>query len=413
MKPKIRFKKFESKWEYKLFSETFEILKNNSLSRSELSDHGRVKNVHYGDILIKFEECLELVSIDLPFIKDEIVAKKLLQRCPLKNGDVVFADAAEDNTVGKCSEIVTAGNESVVSGLHTIPCRPKFDFAERYLGYFLNSPSFHDQLLPHIQGTKVSSISRKAMTNTNIYYPSDTQEQKDLSKFFKFLNFLISTSTSRLASLKQIKAASLQSMFPQEGETIPRIRFKGFCGKWKETEFGALLKECFDKSTVENEDILLSSAISGIYLNSELFGHQRGASNIGYRKIKKNMLILSAQNLHLGNANVNLRFEHGLVSPAYKIYDLIDIFPSFMHQWIKRDVTKKRFLNATTAGASVCRKNIVWNDLYKQTLFIPSYNEQIKIASYFNNLDRQITLQTLRLEKLKQIKVACLDKMFV
>lgn len=125
------------------------------------------------------------------------------------------------------------------------------------------------------------------------------------------------------------------------------------------------------------------------------------------------MLILSAQNLHLGNANVNLRFEHGLVSPAYKIYDLIDIFPSFMHQWIKRDVTKKRFLNATTAGASVCRKNIVWNDLYKQTLFIPSYNEQIKIASYFNNLDRQITLQTLRLEKLKQIKVACLDKMFV
>lgn len=55
---------------------------------------------------------------------------------------------------------------------------------------------------------------------------------------------------------------------------------------------------------------MLSCAIDGMYLNSELFSHFRGSSNIGYLKVKKNDLILSAQNLHLGNCNVNLRFEH-------------------------------------------------------------------------------------------------------
>ena len=150
-----------------------------------------------------------------------------------------------------------------------------------------------------------------------------------------------------------------------------------------------------------------------MYLNSELFGHQRGASNIGYKKIKKNMLILSTQNLHLGNANVNLRFEHGLISPAYKVYEIVTISPLFLQQWIKMDSTKVFFLNATTAGASLCRKNIVWDDLYKQIVLIPSKNEQVKIGLFFSNLDKQISLQTQRLEKLKQIKAACLDKMFV
>lgn len=179
-------------------------------------------------------------------------------------------------------------------------------------------------------------------------------------------------------------------------------------------KFGILLKECTDKSTSEDEDILLSSAINGVFLNSELFGHQRGRSNIGYRKVRRNMLILSAQNLHLGNANVNLRFEHGLVSPAYKIYDLYNVLPEFMYHWIKREETKKFFLDATTAGASLCRKNIVWTDLYKQNILLPkSDTEQQSIASFFTSLDRQIALHTQRLEKLKQIKAACLDKMFV
>ena len=134
-----------------------------------------------------------------------------------------------------------------------------------------------------------------------------------------------------------------------------------------------------------------------MYLNSELFSHFRGSSNIGYLKVKKNDLILSAQNLHLGNCNVNLRFEHGIISPAYKVYELVGCNPLFMQAWVKKDSTKDFFLKASTEGASVCRKNIVWEELYKQELPVPSIEEQTKVGEYFNSLDHLITLHQRKL----------------
>ena len=161
---------------------------------------------------------------------------------------------------------------------------------------------------------------------------------------------------------------------------------------WEQRKFGSLLNEIREKTTIENEDTLLSCAIDGMYLNSELFSHFRGQSNIGYLKVKKNDLILSAQNLHLGNCNVNLRFEHGIISPAYKVYELVDCNPLFVQAWIKMDKTKDFFLKSSTEGASVCRKNILWEELYKQELVVPAIEEQTVIGTYFEQFDQLITL---------------------
>ena len=157
---------------------------------------------------------------------------------------------------------------------------------------------------------------------------------------------------------------------------------------------------------------MLSCAIDGMYLNSELFSHFRGSSNIGYLKVKKNDLILSAQNLHLGNCNVNLRFEHGIISPAYKVYELVGCNPLFMQAWVKKDSTKDFFLKSSTEGASVCRKNIVWEELYKQELPVPSIDEQTKVGEYFYSLDHLITLHQRKCEQTKNLKKYMLQKMF-
>lgn len=157
---------------------------------------------------------------------------------------------------------------------------------------------------------------------------------------------------------------------------------------------------------------MLSCAIDGMYLNSELFSHFRGSSNIGYLKVKKNDLILSAQNLHLGNCNVNLRFEHGIISPAYKVYELVGCNPLFMQAWVKKDSTKDFFLKSSTEGASVCRKNIVWEELYKQELPVPSIEEQTKVGEYFYSLDHLITLHQRKCEQTKNLKKYMLQKMF-
>ena len=98
----------------------------------------------------------------------------------------------------------------------------------------------------------------------------------------------------------------------------PKVRFKRDDGSnypdIQQVPFGDVVKPFTEKTKTENEDVLLSCAINGVFLNTELFGHQRGASNKGYKKVRRNTLILSAQNLHLGNANVNQRFDHGICS---------------------------------------------------------------------------------------------------
>ena len=192
----------------------------------------------------------------------------------------------------------------------------------------------------------------------------------------------------------------------------PKIRFKGFTETWEQRKFNNLFVERRDKTKEENEDTLLSCAIDGMYLNSELFSHFRGSSTIGYLKVKKNDLILSAQNLHLGNANVNLRFESGIISPAYKVFNLIDCEPNYVQAWVKKDSTKNFFLSCTTEGASVCRKNIDWNALKNNLLFLPNLDEQKKIGSFFSKLDHLITLHQRKCENLKKLKKFMLQKLF-
>ena len=178
-------------WEQRKLSDTLNFLSNNTLSRAELSeDTGTYKNVHYGDVLIKFGEYIDAQSTDLPYIADDEKAKKF-ESSKLQDGDIIIADTAEDEAVGKCVEIGNIGNLSIVSGLHTIPCRPKVKFAPAYLGFYLNSASYHDQLIPLMQGIKVTSISKSAISDTMISAPTNLSEQGKIGQFFTQLDTLI------------------------------------------------------------------------------------------------------------------------------------------------------------------------------------------------------------------------------
>lgn len=196
----------------------------------------------------------------------------------------------------------------------------------------------------------------------------------------------------------------------------PKVRFKRADGSSypdiQQVPFGDVVKPFTEKTTTENEDVLLSCAINGVFLNTELFGHQRGASNKGYKKIRRNTLILSAQNLHLGNANVNQRFDHGIISPAYNTYDIVGCNPDYMAQWVKRDATKKYFYDATTVGASQCRRNVDWNALYEQPFYVPCEEEQKKIADFLSSVDEIITASEKEVANLETQKKAVMKKIF-
>ncbi len=192
----------------------------------------------------------------------------------------------------------------------------------------------------------------------------------------------------------------------------PEIRFNGFEGEWVSYPFRFLFTEKRDTTQDEFEDQLLSCAIDGIYLNSELFNHFRGSTTIGYLKVKRYDLILSAQNLHLGNANVNLRFASGIISPAYKVYTINGDDPYFINAWVKSEHAKNFFMSATTEGASLCRKNIEWEFLYDKKICVPSLSEQEKIGLFLTTLDKLIAKLEAKLDKLRKLKQALLEKMF-
>lgn len=169
---KTRLSGFNSEWISISFDEYFTLLSNNTYSRDKLAEHGQVGNIHYGDILIKYSEIVTDED-EIPFLRPEITYS---DNWLLHTNDVIIADTAEDETVGKAIQICEV-SVPLVGGLHTIVCRPKFETAHGFLGLYINSKSYHDQLLPHITGIKVSSISKKAIKTTVLTIPSEIEEQ--------------------------------------------------------------------------------------------------------------------------------------------------------------------------------------------------------------------------------------------
>ncbi|HCG6380549.1 TPA: restriction endonuclease subunit S [Vibrio parahaemolyticus] len=252
--PEIRFNGFSGEWAQRPFGDCFDNIPNNTLSRADLNyEHGIAKNVHYGDVLIKFGEILDASDTSIPFVTDENVVSKQ-KHAALKNGDIVIADAAEDSTVGKCTELFNIDEQVILSGLHTIAVRPNLPFASKYLGYYLNSSLYHDQLLPLMQGTKVLSISKTALKNTSVNFPSVNGEQIQIGNYFQKLDSLINQHKQKHEKLSNIKKAMLEKMFPKQGETIPEIRFKGFGEEWKESSIGEICGVTFGGGTPSTND---------------------------------------------------------------------------------------------------------------------------------------------------------------
>ena len=210
--PQIRFKGFTHAWEQRKFGEVGVLLKNNTFSRAELSyEASNIKNIHYGDVLIKFGEVLDVQNNDIPYISPKKNIEKY--KSFLRDGDIIIADTAEDESVGKCCEISNIQDDFILSGLHTMPFRPQQFFGRAYLGYFINSNAYHNQLIPLMQGIKVTSISKSAIQDTNIFFPS-TPEQEKIGSFFETLDNLITLHQRKCEKLKNIKKSLLEKMFP-------------------------------------------------------------------------------------------------------------------------------------------------------------------------------------------------------
>ena len=211
--PNVRFKGFTDDWEQRKFDEVFDCtIPNNTLSRAELNyENGAVRNIHYGDILIKYGSVVDVQNDEIPFATGK--SNDDFKGALLQDGDIIIADTAEDETTRKACEIGNSQGVDVVSELHTMVCRPRNKMALGYLGYYLNSDAYHHQLLPLMQGIKVLSLSRTNVQKIMVCYPKSKVEQQLIADCFRNLDNLITLHQRKLEHLQKLKKGLLQQMF--------------------------------------------------------------------------------------------------------------------------------------------------------------------------------------------------------
>ena len=405
-KPSIRFKGFTDTWEQCKFKDIFVKLQNNSLSRADLNDdNGYAMNVHYGDVLIKFGEILDVQKESIPYISEPTIIEKY-KNSFLQNGDIIIADAAEDNSVGKCCEIAGLSQEAVLSGLHTIPCRPLKKFASGYLGYYMNSNVYHDQLLPLIQGSKISSISINTLANTSLVYPKSIDEQLLIANKFRALDNLITLHQRKYDKLVNTKKALLDKMFPKAGESTPKLRFRGFTDTWEQCELSELAQITMGQSpnginyTSNPEDNIL---VQG---NADM---QNGwvTPRVWTTQITKiaepNDLIFSVRAPvgAVGKTKFMAVIGRGVASIRGNEFVFQELLRLNMNNHWKTISTGSTFDSINSA------------ELKTTQVKAPQIDEQNKIGDFLKSVDTLITLHQRKYEKLKNIKKALLQKMFV
>ncbi len=282
----------------------------------------------------------------------------------------------------------------------------------KYLFTLLQSDAFLGQVLDYCAGTSFPAINPSILSNLLIRVCTNQQEQELIAKFFVYYDNIISTASSRLASLKQVKEASLQAMFPQKGETVPKIRFKGFEGEWEEVLLGSLFSERVENDvTAEMLSVTMHDGIIKANENGRYDNSNSDRSN--YKLVLKDDIAYNTMRMWQGASGCS-PYSRGIVSPAYTVITPnVGVCSVFFAFYFKTNGLINKF-RLNSQGLTKDTWNLKYPAFSSISILYPTnVLEQQRIASYFTSLDKQIALQTQRLEKLKQIKAACLDKMFV
>ena len=389
--PKIRFKGFCGEWETLQLDACVDFLDN---QRKPIDEKNRIKGdyPYYG------------ASGIVDFVHDYIFDEELI---------LLSEDGANitDRNYPVC--FLANGKYWVNNHAHVLKSKQGF------INNFVCNAMERKDYTRYNTGMAMPKLNKEVCKRIPLTHPIK-EEQQAIASYFTNLDSLIQSTTKKIGLLKQIKAASLQTMFPQEGETKPRVRFNGFEGDWYFVSLG----DCLTINSEKNQnnayginDVLSVSDEVGVVNQIKLLGRSyAGKSVSNYRILKTNQIVYTKSPLKskpYGIVKVN-KGSVGIVSVLYAVYDAKEnVHPDFIHYYFDPSYRINNYLLPLINKGAKNTMNISDEMALTGKICIPSYDEQWQIAQYLQSLDTLITLQTQRLEKLKQIKSACLDNMFV
>lgn len=376
--PKIRIKDFESEW-------MSDIIGNISNSFSGGTPTAGNHNYYGGNIPFIRSGEIHSDKTEL-FLTEEGLnssSAKLVDK-----GNILYALYGATSGEVDVSKIGGAINQAILAIL------PKDNINKYFLCYLLQNKKEHivNSLIQGGQGNLSGALIKSYLVNF-----ADITEQEAIADYFQSLDLLIEATDKKIATLKQTKQACLQSMFPQEGETKPRVRFKGFTDEWECCKVKDICKH--EASNISQNTLGINE---GIY---PIFGASGYIQNVGFYHQSQEYIGVVKDGSGVGRLGLYPAFSSILGTMHYLLPQKKTNI-AFIY-----NILQTKNLSSLVTGSSI--PHIYFKDYAEYEVFVPSLEEQKQIANYFSNLDKQISIQEQRLEKLKQIKSACLKNMFV
>lgn len=398
--PRIRFKDFEGAWEGHFLGDLFD-------ERLERSGEKPLLSVTMADGVIPASENGK---------RDNSSADKSNYKC-VYPGDLAYNSMRMWQ--GACG---ASAHEGIVSPAYTV-MKPNDGTDSFFFMRQFKRPNFLKVLRAFSQGLTSDTWNLKfPMLATIPCHAPSLPEQQRIASFFANLDETIAAADARLGKLRQTKAAMLDKMFPRPGQTIPEIRFKGFEGEWKKLKLGKIATLITRKNTTLESNLPLTiSAEKGLVSQTSFFNNRVAAQNVAhYYLIYKGEFAYnrsSSDSSPFGTVKRLEDHEKGVLSTLYTVFasrrefvdsNYLSVF--FSTALWHRDVR----LYAAEGARNHGLLNISAEDFFKTTILLPSsLPEQKRIALFFREMDALISAAEAEAKKLRQVKAALLEGMFV
>lgn len=407
--PRLRFKEFEGEWEKKLLSDCLEISEE--------------KNT---DNLFGIEDVLSVsdengVVNQIEHLGRSYAGKSVSGYKILRPGQIVYTKSPlRAKPYGIIKQ--NTGKAGIVSVLYAV-YNTKVGIAPEYIHYYFDPAwRLNDYMRPLVnKGAKnTMNISDETALTGYIMIPNNIEEQKRIASFLQRLDDQMSLHQQQFERLRQLKSACLESMFPQQSENTPPIRFNSYDGKWIEAKLSTYASRITRKNVnMESNLPLTISASDGLIAQTAFFNNVVASTNMsGYYLLKKGEFAYNksySNGYPFGAVKKLEKYEQGALSPLYIVFSLAkSVNDDYMVYFFETDLWHKEVAKRAAEGArNHGLLNIGANDFLDIKITLPKdIREQEQIASFFQKLDSQISAQQQRLEQLKQMKSACLNSMF-
>ena len=405
-KPAIRFKGFTDAWEQRKLGEICEkiTMKNTNMDVTETftnsAEFGIISQRDFFDHDIAKQDKIDGYYIVHP--EDFVYNPRISVTAPV--GPI------NRNKLGRCG---------VMSPLYSV-FRPN-GMDNTFLEQFFKSSYWHSFMrLNGDSGARSDRFSIKDSVFFDMPIPCpNLQEQESVGRFLYSIDNLITLHQRKYDSLVNVKKAMLEKMFPKNGETVPEIRFKGFTDAWEQRKLGEICEKITMKNTnMDVTETFTNSAEFGIISQRDFFDHDIAKQDKidGYYIVHPEDFVYNPRisvTAPVGPINRNKLGRCGVMSPLYSVFRPNGMDNTFLEQFFKSSYWHSFMRLNGDSGARSDRFSIKDSVFFDMPIPCPNLQEQESVGRFLYSIDNLITLHQRKLEKLKNIKKSCLEKMFV